>query len=233
VLLVTSTTVTTPRPRHVAVALALSLLRMTAGRWLFASLLPTGFGSTLHFLECWVAQHMHGALQTRCPRRFYYKGFGLCSGEPLPSPGDVSDVVCFKTMWAGLLGCPASWHCFSPRDMPLKLKRSRHIAVAIPIVAIGGVVAIGSCQQCAQPQQPYSADNRSVVGWRVRQPGDRGLGFGHITVGPAIRCATSHRRRRPRYRCGSGCARSGWHADRRSADRRISSGIRCHRARGR
>ena len=65
VLLVTSTTVTTPRPRHVAVALALSLLRMTAGRWLFASLLRTGSGSTLHFLECWVAQHMHGALQTR------------------------------------------------------------------------------------------------------------------------------------------------------------------------
>jgi hypothetical protein len=32
VLLVTSTTVTTPRPRHVAVALALSLLRITAGR---------------------------------------------------------------------------------------------------------------------------------------------------------------------------------------------------------
>ena len=55
-LLVTSTTVTTPRPRHVAVALALSLLRMTAGRWLFASLLGTGSGSTLHFLECWVAQ---------------------------------------------------------------------------------------------------------------------------------------------------------------------------------
>ena len=26
----------------------------------------------------------------------------------------------------------------------------------------------------------------SVVGWRVRQPGDRGLGFGHVSVGPAI-----------------------------------------------
>ncbi len=27
---------------------------------------------------------------------------------------------------------------------------------------------------------------RSVVGWRVRQPLDRGLGFGHVTVGAAI-----------------------------------------------
>jgi hypothetical protein len=51
VLLVTSTTVTTPRPRHVAVALALTLPRMTAGRWLFASLLRTDDDRRNRFLE--------------------------------------------------------------------------------------------------------------------------------------------------------------------------------------
>jgi hypothetical protein len=45
---------------------------------------------------------------------------------------------------------------------------------------------MGLCQQCAQPQQGDFSYSQAVVGWRVRQPGDRGLGFDHVTVGPAI-----------------------------------------------
>jgi hypothetical protein len=40
-------------------------------------------------------------------------------------------------------------------------------------------------QQSAQPQQPDFTYNQSVVGWRVRQPGDRGLGLDHVTGGAA------------------------------------------------
>ncbi len=37
----------------------------------------------------------------------------------------------------------------------------------------------------------------TVVGWRVRQPVDRGLGFGHVTLGPAIQqCLHQNTRRR-------------------------------------
>ena len=53
----------------------------------------------------------------------------------------------------------------------------RHVAVAIPIVAIGGLVALGAGQQRPQPQQTDFTNNQPVVGWRGRQPLDRGLGF--------------------------------------------------------
>ena len=59
-------------------------------------------------------------------------------------------------------------------------------AVAIPIVAVGGVVAVGPGQQRAQPQQPDVAYNQPLVGWRGRQPVDRGLGFGHVALGTAL-----------------------------------------------
>jgi hypothetical protein len=61
---------------------------------------------------------------------------------------------------------PPSWHRLGPRDMPLVAKRSRLVAVAVPIVAIGGVVAMGSCQQCAQPQQPYFTYHQTLIGRR-------------------------------------------------------------------
>jgi hypothetical protein len=61
-----------------------------------------------------------------------------------------------------------SLHRLGPRDMPVKLKRCRHVAVAIPIVAIGGVVAMGSCQQSPQPQQPDVAYHQTLIGWRGR-----------------------------------------------------------------
>src|ERR1700757_1360035 len=47
-LLVTGTTVTIPRPRRVAAALARSLLTMTAGRCVLASLPRAGSRSTCH-----------------------------------------------------------------------------------------------------------------------------------------------------------------------------------------
>ena len=63
---------------------------------------------------------------------------------------------------------PPSWHRLGPLHMSFEAKRFRHGAVAIPIVAVGRVVAAGPRQQRAQPQQPDVADNQSVIGWRGR-----------------------------------------------------------------
>src|ERR1700758_2191577 len=49
-------------------------------------------------------------------------------------------VVCFKTTWAGLLGCPPSWHRLGPRDMSFEAQRFSHVAEAIPGFAIAGIV---------------------------------------------------------------------------------------------
>jgi hypothetical protein len=38
--------------------------------------------------------------------------------------------------------------------MPLELKRSRHVAVAIVVFAIAGIVTVSPRQQSVQPQQP-------------------------------------------------------------------------------
>ena len=69
---------------------------------------------------------------------------------------------------------------------PSKPSDCRHLAVAIPIVAVGVLVTTSPCQQCAQPQQPDFAYHQSLVAWRGRQSVDRGLGFGHVTVGTAL-----------------------------------------------
>ena len=45
------------------------------------------------------------------------------------------------------------------------------------------IVTAGAGQQRAQPQQPDVA-HRRPSSWRVRQPVDRGLGFGHVTSAP-------------------------------------------------
>jgi hypothetical protein len=63
-------------------------------------------------------------------------------------------LVCFKTTWAAFPGCPASRHRLGPRDVPLEAKGFRHLAVAIPIVSVGGLVTARPRQQGAQPQQP-------------------------------------------------------------------------------
>ena len=80
-------------------------------------------------------------------------------------------------------GC-ASRHCLCPRDMSFEAKRFRHVAVAVTIVAIGGVVAMCSCQQRTKPQQPDLAYHQTLIRWRVRQPGDRCLGFDHSASAP-------------------------------------------------
>ena len=38
--------------------------------------------------------------------------------------------------------------------MPLEAQRSRHLAIAVPTVAIADAVAIGAGHPCAQPEQP-------------------------------------------------------------------------------
>ena len=68
--------------------------------------------------------------------------------------------------------------------MPLEAKRCRHGAVAIPIVAVGGLVAVSPRQQRAQPQQPDRRVSPTLVAWRGRQPVDRGLGFGTSPSAP-------------------------------------------------
>ena len=70
--------------------------------------------------------------------------------------------------------------------MSFEAKRFRHVAVAIPMVAIAFIVTVSLCQQRTQLQQPDVAHHETLFGWRRRQPLDRGFGFGHVTVGPAI-----------------------------------------------
>ena len=61
-----------------------------------------------------------------------------------------------------------SWHRLGPVDMPFEAKRSRHTAVAIPEVAVGGFVAVSPSQQRPQPQQPDVAYHQALIGWRGR-----------------------------------------------------------------
>ena len=77
-------------------------------------------------------------------------------------------LVCFKTTWAAVPGCPASRHFRCPRDMPLEAKRFRHVAVAIPVFAIAGIVTVSPRQQSLQPQQPDLAYHQTLIGWRFR-----------------------------------------------------------------
>jgi hypothetical protein len=49
--------------------------------------------------------------------------------------------------------------------MPLEAKRFRHVAVAIPVFTIAGLVTVGTGQQRAQPQQPDVAYHQTLVGW--------------------------------------------------------------------
>ncbi len=80
--------------------------------------------------------------------------------------------------------------------MPFEAKRFRHRAVAIPEVRVSPGIAVSPRQQSPEPQQADFADNQSVVGWRVRQPGDRGLGFDPVTIRPAIQqCLHQNTRR--------------------------------------
>jgi hypothetical protein len=45
------------------------------------------------------------------------------------------------------MAIPLSLHFLAPGDMPLVAKCFRHVAVAIPIVSIGGVVAVSPRQE--------------------------------------------------------------------------------------
>jgi hypothetical protein len=52
----------------------------------------------------------------------------------------------------------------SPRpDISLEVKRSRHVAVAIPIVAIAGIVTLSPRQKSTEPQQPDLAQSETIV----------------------------------------------------------------------
>ena len=68
----------------------------------------------------------------------------------------------------GSHNAPPSWHRLGPLHVPLEAKLCGHRAVAIPIVAVGGLIAVGPRQQRAQPQQPDVAYHQTLVGWRGR-----------------------------------------------------------------
>jgi len=92
---------------------------------------------------------------------------------------------------------PGVCHGLGPRDMSLEAKLCGHGAVAIPEIRIGGGIAVSPRQQCQQPQQPDVAYSQTLIGWRGGKPLDCGLGFGHVTLGPAIeQCLHQNTRRR-------------------------------------
>jgi hypothetical protein len=51
--------------------------------------------------------------------------------------------------------------------MPLEAKRFRHVAVAIPVFAIAGIVTVSPRQKSPQSQQPDVAHGHTVVGRRA------------------------------------------------------------------
>jgi hypothetical protein len=61
-----------------------------------------------------------------------------------------------------------SWHCLGPRDMSFEAKRSRHVAVAIPVFAIAGIVTMSPRQKSTESQQPDVEHHETLIGWRRR-----------------------------------------------------------------
>jgi hypothetical protein len=59
-----------------------------------------------------------------------------------------------------------SWHRVSPVKMPLEAKRFRHVAVAIPIVAVANLVTLCPRQTSPQSQQPDVAYDQILIGRR-------------------------------------------------------------------
>jgi hypothetical protein len=64
--------------------------------------------------------------------------------------------------------CPLSRHRIGPGDMTLEAKRFRHVAVAIPVFAVDGIVTASPRQQSVQPQQPDLAYHQTLICWRCR-----------------------------------------------------------------
>ena len=52
--------------------------------------------------------------------------------------------------------------------MPVKIKRFRHVAVAIPEVRVGRVITVRPREQSPQSQQPGVAYHQTLIGWRGR-----------------------------------------------------------------
>src|ERR1700682_3009950 len=55
-----------------------------------------------------------------------------------------------------------SWHCLGPSHMSLEAQRRRHLAVAVPKIAVARLVAAGSRQQRTQPKYPDVTDDRPL-----------------------------------------------------------------------
>jgi hypothetical protein len=73
----------------------------------------------------------------------------LPSGAAFPKSGFSAAAAATSRPPAASLGAQddrPSRHCLGPRDMPLEAKRFRHVAVAIPEVAIAGGIAVSPRQ---------------------------------------------------------------------------------------
>jgi hypothetical protein len=59
-------------------------------------------------------------------------------------------------------------HRLGPSYMPVELKRSRHVAVAIPEVRVSRGITASPRQESPQPQQPDVTYHQTLFGWRGR-----------------------------------------------------------------
>ena len=71
--------------------------------------------------------------------------------------------------------------------MSLVAKRFRHFAVVIQEVRVSDGIIPAAGQQRPQSQRPDVAHHQTLIGWRDRQPVNRGPGFSHVIDGPAIK----------------------------------------------
>ena len=80
--------------------------------------------------------------------------------------------------------------------MSFEAKRFRHVAVPIPVFAIAGLVIASPRYKSPEPQQPDVSYHQALIGRRGQESLDRGLGFGKVTLGPAVQqCLHQNTRR--------------------------------------
>jgi hypothetical protein len=101
------------------------------------------------------------------------------NGPELRATLRLSKLVCFKTTWAALRGCQASWPGLSPDGMAFKAKGCRHRAVAIPIVAVAGLwSALAPALAAIRVVDALGGQAMPRLGWWPRLPTRYGTGTG-------------------------------------------------------
>jgi hypothetical protein len=73
-----------------------------------------------------------------------------------------------------------------PTSCALEAQRCRHRAVAIPIVTVGGLIAVGTGQQRAHAQKLDFIQDESGVGWHGGQPLYSGSRLAQVCAGAVL-----------------------------------------------